>query len=208
MPGPPPKHPSVRARRNDPKKDFTMLPAGGRSGTVPKWPLQPDPMLLAEREMAEERITEIEDEILETEDGRTLTRLRRNLVQAKLAARVAAIRIEQTNAQEAALWNWCWKTPQAVWWEQTFAHREVAQYVYWKIRAEQGSLAAGAESRQQADRLGLNPLALLRLRLEIEKVDEAETTGTRRRSKPATPAKPNARGKKPADPRAHLTAVS
>jgi hypothetical protein len=208
MPGPPPKHPSVRARRNDPKKDFTMLPAAGRSGAVPKWPLLPDPELLAQRDLAEYQVVNLEAELLDCEDSRTKTRLERELAKVKLTARVTAIRIEQADTQESALWRWCWSTPQAVWWEQTFAHREVAQYVRWKVRAEQGNLAAGAESRQQADRLGLNPLALLRLRLEIEKVDEAETSGTRRRAKPPTPAtKPAAKGKKPVDPRAHLTAV-
>lgn len=208
MPGPPPKHPSVRARRNDPKKDFTMLPAAGRSGAVPAWPLLPDPELLAARDAAEYQIANLEAEILDCEDRRTQTRLERELAKVRLTARVTQIRIEQADTQEAALWRWCWSTPQAVWWEQTYAHREVAQYVRWKVRAEQGNMAAGAESRQQADRLGLNPLALLRLRLEIEKVDEAETSGTRRRSapKPATPSRSKAKGK-PVDPRAHLTAV-
>lgn len=207
MPGPPPKHPSTRVRRNDPKKDFTMLPAGGRTGAVPKWPLLPDPELLADRAMAEYDIDHYEAELLECEDGRSRARLERQLSAAQRRVQVATIKMEQTDTQESELWRSLWKTPQAVWWEQTFAHREVAQYVRWKIRAEQGSLAAGAESRQQADRLGLNPLALLRLRLEIERVDEAETSGTRRRSTPTPATQPRTKGKKPADPRAHLTAV-
>lgn len=39
MPGPPPKHPSQRRRRNAPEKTTTKLPAGGRKGRVPAWPL-------------------------------------------------------------------------------------------------------------------------------------------------------------------------
>ena len=36
MPGPPPKHPDQRARRNKPS--MTQLPAEGRKGRAPKWP--------------------------------------------------------------------------------------------------------------------------------------------------------------------------
>lgn len=47
MPGPPPKHPSQRRRANkDLTQDIlTRLPAGGRKGRAPKWPLdeQSDP---------------------------------------------------------------------------------------------------------------------------------------------------------------------
>ena len=208
MPGPPPKHPSVRARRNDPKKDFVQLPAAGRGGPAPAWPLLPDPELLAQRDIAELQAIDLEAQLVECEDGRTRSRLQRELSKVKLQARVTAIRIEQADAEESALWKSLWSTPQAVMWEQTHAHREVAQYVRWKIRAEQGNLAAGAESRQLSDRLGLNPQGLLRLRLEIERVDEAEAGGRRRRSTPEKPAaKPEPRGKQ-ADPRAALSIVS
>ena len=42
------------------------------------------------------------------------------------------------------------------------------QYVRLKILAECGDLEAGKEARQWSDRLGLNPLAMLRLRWEID----------------------------------------
>lgn len=38
MPGPPPKHPSERRRRNLPPP-LTQLPAEGRKGDAPEWPL-------------------------------------------------------------------------------------------------------------------------------------------------------------------------
>ena len=38
MPGPPPKHPAQRRRRNN-KPDLLALPAEGRKGRAPKWPL-------------------------------------------------------------------------------------------------------------------------------------------------------------------------
>lgn len=48
MPGPPPKDPSTRRRRN-PTPGFKQLPAEGRSGEVPAWPLveHPEPSIRA-----------------------------------------------------------------------------------------------------------------------------------------------------------------
>ena len=50
MPGPPPKHPSQRRRANkDLTQDIlTRLPAGGRTGAVPDWPLADQDELEAE----------------------------------------------------------------------------------------------------------------------------------------------------------------
>lgn len=39
MPGPPPKPNGERRRRNAPRANTTLLPAGGRPGPAPKWPL-------------------------------------------------------------------------------------------------------------------------------------------------------------------------
>lgn len=106
--------------------------------------------------------------------------------------------VDETN--EIELWNELWQTPQAVVWEETHSHREVAQYVVWKIKAEGGDLKAGAEARQLSDRLGLNPLALMRLQLEIEHAESARAQGEKRRSTP--PARPQG-----GDPRATLRAL-
>ena len=75
----------------------------------------------------------------------------------------------------------------------------------WKIRAEQGDMKAASEARQWSDRLGLNPLALLRLRVEIEQAAAAEDRGRARREKTqASPKRPSGKGE---DPRAGLYAV-
>ena len=42
MPGPPPKHPDTRRRRNA-SPTFRVLPASGRKGRAPKWPLADPP---------------------------------------------------------------------------------------------------------------------------------------------------------------------
>lgn len=204
MPGPAPKHPSVRARRNNPKADFRSLPAGGRTGAVPTWPLQPLPRLAAELEYAEDQIASLQVKIAEETDGRAKGRMRRDLARFEMTCAERRLQIEQTTDAEVALWADLWHTPQAVVWEESRSQREVAQYVRWKIAAEQGNLDAAKEARMLSDRLGLNPLALLRLRTEIEHAEEAEARGRQRRG--STP--PTAKGPDGDDPRGGLYAVS
>lgn len=199
----PPKHPSVRARRNDPRKDFVTLPAAGRPGPVPSWPLGPDLKMQAALDLARDRMTSLALAAETEEDGRARGRIRRELAKHENAAALLSLQIEQARDAEVALWERLWRTPQAVLWEQTHADREVAQYVRWKVRAEQGEVRAASEARLLSDRLGLNPLALLRLRAEVERVDEVEDRGRRRRTTPAAARRRN----DGEDPRAGLRAV-
>lgn len=202
MPGPAPKHPSRRARANNPKADFTTLSAAGRKGPAPAWPLLDDPSMVAARDLAQDRLASLEVEIAEAEDGRTKGRLRREFNKLEMSVAVLSLRIEQSRDAEVALWEQLWAMPQAVMWEESHAGREVAQYVRWKIRAEQGDMKAASEARQWSDRLGLNPLALLRLRVEIEQAAAAEDRGRKRRET-QTPRKRSGGD----DPRAGLYAV-
>lgn len=204
MSGPPPKHPSVRTRRNDPKKDFRVLSADGREGEVPDWPLPSDVGRTAQLEVMQDRMVSLQVELEGAEDGRTRGRLQRELNKLELSAAQLRLEIEMAVDAERALWADLWAMPQAVMWEEAHAHREVAQYVRWKIRAESGNLDAGKEARMLSDRLGLNPLALLRLRAEVERVDEAEDQGARRRSSGKAKPKPK---KPPEDPRSILSVV-
>lgn len=204
MPGPERKHPSVRARRNDPKKDFRSLPSEGRTGPAPDWPLLPDVTSAAMLELARDRVASLQVDVDGAEDGRTKGRLRRDLNKNELLVAQLQLQLEQATDSETSLWTDLWSTPQAVIWEESHAHREVAQYVRWKVRAEQGDLKAASEARQLSDRLGLNPLALLRLRAEVEHVDEVENRGKRRRESGAPKVQPlNC----PDDPRGGLYAV-
>ena len=200
MPGPAPKHPSVRARRNDAKKDFRSLPSGGRTGDTPPWPLLPEPGRVSLLEFQRDRVASLQVEIEAAEDGRTRGRLRRELGKLEIENARLALEIEQAEDLEKALWAELWTFPQAVMWEETRSHRSVALYVRCQIHGEQGDLKAAVEARQREDRLGLNDLALLRLRAEVERVEEAEDRGKRRRS---TPRKPNDGD----DPRSVLRAV-
>ncbi|MGZ6852479.1 MAG: phage terminase small subunit [Mycobacteriaceae bacterium] len=202
MSGPAPKHPSVRARRNDPKKDFTSLPAQGRPGKAPAWPLQPDVKMTAEHQLALYRVANLQVEIEGTEDGRTKGRLRRSLAAAELTAATLALQIEQATDAERELWDELWSTPQATMWEASSAFaRMLAQFVRWNIKAEQGDLKAAAEARARYKDFGLTPSTLTALKVEIERADEAETRGTQRRAGKA----PAASGRP--DPRKRLRSV-
>jgi hypothetical protein len=205
MPGPAPKHPSVRARRNNPKADFRVLKSEGRLQPAPPWPLQPSPRAQAALEFNRDRVAALQLEIAEAEDGRTKGRLRRGLNKAEILVVQLELEIEQARDAEVALWADLWRIPQAVIWEESHALREVAQYVRWKIAGEQGDLDSAKEARMLSDRLGLNPLALLKLRAEIEHVEAVEAQGEQRRR--AVPTTQAAKPKKGDDPRNGLFAV-
>lgn len=68
------------------------------------------------------------------------------------------------------VWEQLWRTPQAHAWVQLGYTRSVARYVQLLLAAEKpdASAAVLSEVRQMEDRLGLNPLALLRLRWQID----------------------------------------
>ena len=201
MPGPPPKHPSRRARRNDVKRDFRALPAEGRAGDAPPWPLVDDVELVSTYEYHRDRIAGLQMALADEEDARTKARLRRELATSELTSAKLGLQLEQARDAEIELWEALWGTPQAVMWEESHAHRSVALYVRMQIKGEQGDLKAAGEARQREDRLGLNSLALLRLRAEVERVEEAADRGERRRS---TRKPPKGDGD---DPRTLLRAV-
>lgn len=191
--------PKPNARRRNATVAMTELPADGRQGAPPPWPLLGDIVLQTKRDTAQRTADELELSLAEP----TLTGRRRAAAQRKADAtrQAAAILTAQLTAQErveAELWTQLWALPQAAQWERAGWTREVAQYVRWKARAEQGDLDAAKEARQLGDRLGLTPLALLRLRW---RVGEDETTEARPRRRTV------GSGRRPDDPRAALHVV-
>lgn len=82
---------------------------------------------------------------------------------------------EQT-AREAELWRRLWQTPCAVAWEELGWVDQVARYARVEALAELGDIRMLPEARQLEDRLGLSPIALLRLRWEIvdDEVDQPD----------------------------------
>lgn len=199
--GPAPKHPSTRSRRTT--VQMTMLPAAGRRSTrVPKWPLKPDIALSVRHRTTVETVARVEAELGVTKDGRSIARLRRELAQAHQTAAVLEAQIDAQATAEAELWGEVWKLPQAAMWEQLAWGREVASYVRWQAKGELGDLEAAKEARQWSDRLGLNPLSLLRLRWEIERTEDAEERGRARQRRQGV-----AQPKPVDDPRRLLMAV-
>lgn len=175
MPGPPP---NPHRRRRNATVAMTKLPAEGRQGDPPPWPLPPDPRPAARLRLLNEQIDEAS---LEAQgEGREARAAERRLLGLRERAEALETEIETTAEQQGVLWTQLWATPQAVAWERLRWTRDVAQYVRWKVRAELGDLEASKEARLLSDRLGLNPLALLRLRWEIagDEVAEQRTART------------------------------
>jgi hypothetical protein len=75
----------------------------------------------------------------------------------------------QTKAQ-AELWSELWATPHAVAWEELGWVRTVARYCRLVLEAEKrdAKVTLLGEVRQMEDRLGLSPMAMLRLRWRID----------------------------------------
>lgn len=80
--------------------------------------------------------------------------------------------LPRASTREKALWSRVWATPQAVAWARLRWSQEVAIYIRLLAVCEgpQPTAIALIERRQQADRLGLTPMAMLRLRWEITDV--------------------------------------
>jgi hypothetical protein len=147
MPGPAPKHPSVRARTNKASTRATL--------TAPT---------------AEVVIPDLPDD-------------------------------RAWHPQTEAWWADVWRSPMAPEFDQSDVHGLLILAVlvdgFW-VRPH---WTAAAEIRLQGQRFGLSPLDRRRLQWEIERVDEAQDKGRKRRQQAATPAETGA------DPRDVLRAV-
>jgi len=124
MPGPAPK-PAAQRRRTNAVPGTVTLPATGRCGPPPAWPLDGD-------------------------------------------------------APES--WVTLWALPQAVAWERLRMVDVVARYALVRRAAELLNKDALTEARLLEDRLGLSPMAMLRLRWEIAEAppEQAESAGVSR----------------------------
>ena len=89
---------------------------------------------------------------------------------------------DKPTAAELHAWAYVWKLPQAVAWERMNSQRTVARYCRTLAASEEPGATAAilSECRQLEDRLGLSPMALLRLRWTIvdDEVLEAEAART------------------------------
>ncbi len=172
--GPPP---NPNARRRNARPASMTLPAAGRKGSIPKWPLLPDLNLKVQLQMAESVVEDLSSrDDLSVAEKRKLARATETFI--KLTHKV-----ENVEEVETQLWSELWRTPQAVAWEKLGYNREVAQYCRFKVYAEWGDMDAAKESRQMSDRLGLSPLAMLRLQWVIDEVPAPAKAGPDARAK-------------------------
>ena len=160
-------------RRNS--RGFGMrLPAEGRQGPPPEWPLRPDVLLSARLKVLRAEQSDLEKALDDCEDPKEANRLRYRLGKNVEAVATTEAVIAEAAELELELWAEIWATPQAVAWEKLRYTREVAQYVRWKAKAELGNLDASKEARMLGDRLGLTPRSLQDLRWTIAPDEVAE----------------------------------
>ncbi|MCW2900301.1 MAG: hypothetical protein JWO67_2566 [Streptosporangiaceae bacterium] len=170
--GPPPKSTNARQRRNA-TFSMTQLPAEGRGPKrAPNWPLAPDVVMTVRRDLAAKKVERLtlDREELQAE-GKSITAVERRLDAALEQMYILEAQLKAQRRLETELWRDLWRLPQAVQWYRLKWTRDVAQYVRHKVLAELGDMDAAKEARQWSDRLGLTPLAMLRLRWVVA-VDE------------------------------------
>lgn len=186
MPGPPPKSDAERRRRNA-TLAMTSLPAEGRKKRAPNWPLLPDVVLTARRDLAQAKVERLEYDRMELEaEGKPVGVIERRLDAALETAAICNAQLAQQRKLEAILWKELWSLPQAVAWERLGWTRDVAQYVRHKTLGELGDLDAAKEARQWSDRLGLSPMAMLRLRWVVVADETAARRAEKTSSAPTT----------------------
>jgi hypothetical protein len=140
-------------------------------------------VIKAKRDLAADKVSDLEFRIEEKrEAGRPVGSLSVQLDAAQEKLAILEARLAAQRRLEAAVWRDLWRTPAAAQWERLGWTRDIALYVRLIVLAELGDMDAMGEARQWSDRLGLNPLAMLRLRWQIA-VDEVEE---RRQQQPAS----------------------
>lgn len=165
--GPAPDPNALRRDRPSDKDGWTTLPAGGFTGKIPPWPLIPDVVTGAKRDIAQQALDLYEIELNAGPDARRRNKIVRESDQLRIQVTVLGRQIDAQVQLETELWDSIWRTPQAAAWATLGWSRDVAQYVRHKVSGELGSLDHAKEARQWSDRLGLNPTAMLRNRWRI-----------------------------------------
>ena len=156
--------PNPHARRRG-APGSVILPAAGRTGRAPAWPLMLDIEFEVKARHAKARLDAVLEELadVEAEGGKPSSGLQRKLEAAQVAAEI----VEAKRDALSKLERQAWRTPQAVAWDRLRWTRDVAQYARHKAKGELGDLEHAKEARQWSDRLGLNSQALQRLRWVI-----------------------------------------
>jgi len=178
--------PSPDPVRRNARTSGVILPAGGRQGETPAWPLPDDVMLTARLDVLRAEQAQMERLLDDDPDPREANRIRHRLGQNVEKVALAEAMVQAAGKAEREVWDELWRTPHAVAWERMRWTREVAQYARWKAKGELGDLEASKEARMLADRLGLTPKAMQDLRWQIapdEVGEQRQATTARKRIK-------------------------
>ncbi|MCL2802985.1 MAG: hypothetical protein FWD29_03370 [Micrococcales bacterium] len=180
-----------------------MLGANDRLPEPPPWPLGPGARAQAELQVMLDRQAALDGKLAAAQ-GRAKASAQAAVNRHQLKVDRAQMVADERLEAELAVWRELWARPQAVLWLESGSERVVARYCRLLLRAESGDMSAQSECRQLEDRLGLSPLALMRLRIETERAGEATERGEVRRLK-ADRAKAHTVARK--DPRGGLRSV-
>lgn len=178
----PPGNPN--AKRTNPRVGVVRLPAKGRTGRTPKWPLADNSRMTARIAFIQSEIDELEER--EHEQGELTRTEQTRLTRKREALAIAIVERDVIREVEQELWRELWHTPQAVMWETLGWTREVAQYVRHKAAAEDGSMDDSKEARLRGEALGLTPKAMRSLMWVID----GDELGEKREAKKAPAEKP------------------
>lgn len=171
MPGPPPKDPSLLSRRSKRITIATRLPADGRKGRIPPWPLVDDVVLQAKRDVAAARLdaARLDLEELRGTEKESTVEAKVWRLEETVAVLDATLRVQRDI--EARMWKDLWRTPAATKFDLKWTH-DLALMVRTGVLAQLGDDKARAEWRLQMAKYGLDPTSLLRLRWQIVPADE------------------------------------
>src|SRR5262249_50810604 len=114
--------------RRNARPSGQVLPAEGRQGALPEWPLRPDVTLQARLDVLRAEQEQLERLLDGCDDPKEANKLRFRLGKNVEAVAVLEATIENASELELEIWAEAWSTPQAVVWERLRWTREVAQY--------------------------------------------------------------------------------
>lgn len=178
-----PQAPKVDPVRRNSRVGPLRLPAEGRTGEAPAWPLSPDLGAATRLKLVNEDIDAASLDA-QSDDDKAAKAAQRKLIRLREKAEILTAELDAAEAEESQLWSQLWSTPQAVAWERLGYTRVVARYVRLLIAAERLDKNALAESRQLEDRLGLTPKAMRLLLWEVVTDELAEKRGTQKKTAP------------------------
>ena len=149
-------------KRDRDGKQWAKLPAGGRTGAPPPWPLHPDPAVTGTIEHLRERAELLRDRWASAADDKQAALLAAELDGIELRLSVVLAEEEARERAEASMWEELWHSPQAVVWEADNATSTVALYVRSYLEATRPGATAGMRSvvKQLSEALLLTPMSL------------------------------------------------